>query len=180
MKVYLFFIQENDSVVDENKIYELVAYTTDSKIEKEFKSTRDMSKYFEIVKDVTKEEFKEFQKINSNKNLVYKKLLTKDANTFQSCNCLTLLTESEYFDLGNMIDVDSLIGSDLMDCVYYGNRELKNKYREALDKLLYTALHYWYHDTEEYDMDSYDISSLNIDELTVFIGIYKDYLMGVK
>ena len=157
----------------------LHAFTTDKKLAKDFKETRDMDNFIHHVVEVDETEYNHFARNYSSKNLERVTLRSKNdygelvkipiVMTFSEEDQSVLRTDMVYEEMGKHTIYESLSFND--------------EIRDALSYIDYFKMMKFYNDM---DVDPYNISILKaidmnntIDEFEVFMFFY-GYLMNER
>ena len=167
-------IEDSEIIKKDNYYHTLYAWTPNKDIRKKFKSQRDMSKFYEIKREMTKEELDMFSDEKSDTFLEERAVTSKDIDEnhiFRCKNVYVLSTRKELdiisYDAQN-ISRDQL--SYLIDVEYYIKESyFKSKYRKALHTLNLDDLMAY-----AYPLDDNDIpfNVVKIDTLAVYTHLY--------
>ena len=192
LKIYKYYKKLSDDIMKasmdlslEDK-YPLYAFTNDKKVREEFKNTRDMNNFIEIVTKVTKEEYKEFGNANSGALLNYYKYEShkgyNDEKNVRMNDIQVLSTWNEKEAVNACLDnnVSSINENVAYDILF--PFMFKMEYIKALGKLMYLDIWKYYGSIEKFKeflteeeleyVDDYSYPDIKFDELNTFIMLY--------
>lgn len=145
MVIYLLYFKSNPEFKDD--IYTMYAYTDDKTMLNEFKSQRDMKKFKIKKEDISKEEYKIFDRNNKKMKLTYANIYTSDKlyGKRRSVKVLCTWREEEYI-FKNSERLWEEYSRYLFDV-----RLFKSKYLIALEKLLFVKFYMFYKNNQNRD-----------------------------
>ena len=194
MKVYRWYSKISDEAREVSRdllalsdMYPLYALTDDKKLAKQFRAMRDMSKFFECVSKMTKEEYAEFA--NKNRDKVLEKIEYEHFKkrhpdgTVEMEPVIIISTRYEYEIMDSA--KESTLCPDETGMEYFQHPELfKDEYLDALNKLEYLKcwavfaradqLENIHPVLDDLGVDDYAAPSFLYDEFEIFFKVFGD------
>ena len=188
-KIYMFYLYgEKDEINDEhypaingskiikgnNFNHVLYAWTPNKNLRKKFKSQRDMTKFHEVVHEISKDELNEFSDEYSDKFLEERPITSKNIDEDHIFRCKTVFILSTRKELDIIVDDEYLICRNQLEClieseIYIREDYFSDKYKKVLEFLKLDDIMSYSYPLEDTDLP-FDI--MKKDTLALYSHLY--------